>query len=118
MGRAGESHPRRAGRDIPSLSDTQMSLPARQWCRRDDLSRSTQTALEEYKQGASIVPPATLAATTPRSRHLVLNSIVLALPVNQPGWNIAGQQLLLRQQPCVLERLEIRQLAQRVEPEL
>ena len=26
------------------------------------LSRSTQTALEEYKQGASITPPATLAA--------------------------------------------------------
>ncbi|MDF3216799.1 MULTISPECIES: RES domain-containing protein [Mesorhizobium] len=26
------------------------------------LSRSTQTALDEYKQGASIVPPATLAA--------------------------------------------------------
>lgn len=26
------------------------------------LARSTQTALEEYKQGASIVPPATLAA--------------------------------------------------------
>ena len=26
------------------------------------LSRSTQTAIEEYKQGASIIPPATLAA--------------------------------------------------------
>ncbi|MER9159187.1 RES domain-containing protein [Mesorhizobium sp. M0778] len=51
-------------------------FPAHQRCRRGDgrrsfqparhqalyLSRSAQTALEEYKQGASITPPATLAA--------------------------------------------------------
>ena len=33
MGRAGESHPRRPRRDLPSLSDTQMGFPvqARRW---------------------------------------------------------------------------------------
>jgi RES domain-containing protein len=53
-----------------------MGFPANQRCRRRDrwwpfnrpgiealyLSQAPQTALEEYKQGASISPPATLAA--------------------------------------------------------
>ncbi len=36
----------------------------------------------------------------------------------KPRHDVARQQLLLGEQPGILERLEIRQLAQRVDPEL
>lgn len=61
-----------------------------------------------------------LSATRQRSSHGTRSStdIALALPASKSGWNTAAQQLFFRQQPSVLERLETRQLAQRVEPEL
>jgi hypothetical protein len=40
------------------------------------------------------------------------------LAVGKVWHDVAGQQLLVRQQPGILKRLEIRQVAQRVETEL
>jgi hypothetical protein len=72
----------------------------------------------EFTPRARALSPIAVALVAPALAEAPIAVADVLLAVGKVWHDVTSQQLLLRQQSGILERLKIRQVAQRVEPEL